>query len=50
MNEEELKQALKNMIFFRNDKDLYVFWRNVYQCLRRRMQGTCGPKNVVVKE
>lgn len=27
---EARKNAIKNMVFFRNDKSLYVFWRNVY--------------------
>ena len=31
---ERRKNAIKNMIFFRNDKPLYVFWRNVYKRYR----------------
>ena len=25
------KKAIQNMIYFRNDKPLYIFWRNVYK-------------------
>ena len=25
------KRAIRNMIYFRNDKPLYIFWRNVFR-------------------
>lgn len=28
---EARKNAIRNMIYFRNDKPLYIFWRNVYK-------------------
>ena len=28
---EARKNAIRNMIYFRNDKLLYIFWRNVYK-------------------
>ena len=28
---EARKNAIQNMIYFRNDKPLYLFWRNVYK-------------------
>ena len=31
---EEYKNAIRNMICFRNDKPLYIFWRNIYKHYR----------------
>jgi hypothetical protein len=31
---EARKNAIQNMIYFRNDNPLYIFWRNVYQYYR----------------
>lgn len=28
--EEKIKNAQRNMIFFRGDKNLHTFWKNVY--------------------
>ena len=28
---EARKNAIRNMIYFRNDKPLYIFWQNVYK-------------------
>lgn len=28
------KNAIQNMIYFRNNKPLYIFWRNVYKYYR----------------
>ena len=33
-NIEARKNAIQNMIFFRSDQRLYIFWRNVYKCYR----------------
>ena len=33
-NIEARKNAIQNMIFFRNDQRLYIFWRNVYKRYR----------------
>ena len=32
---EARKNAIQNMIYFRNDNPLYIFWRNVYQYYRK---------------
>ena len=31
---ERYKNAIQNMICFRNDTSLYIFWRNVYKRYR----------------
>ena len=31
---EARKNAIRNMIYFRNDQPLYIFWRNVYKHYR----------------
>lgn len=28
---EARKNAIRNMIYFRNDKPLYIFWRNIFR-------------------
>lgn len=28
------KRAIRNMIYFRHDKRIYIFWRNVYKHYR----------------
>ena len=33
-NIDARKNAIQNMIFFRNDQRLYIFWRNVYKRYR----------------
>ena len=32
--QDRRKNAIQNMIFFRNDQRLYIFWRNVYKRYR----------------
>lgn len=31
---EARKNTIRNMIYFRNDKPLYIFWRNVFRHYR----------------
>ncbi|MGP1577612.1 MAG: hypothetical protein ACTTH7_09085 [Treponema sp.] len=31
---DRYKNAMQSMIFFRNDRRLYIFWRNVYKRYR----------------
>ncbi len=34
------EQVIKSMTFFRHDKYMYVFWRNVYNCLYSNVSGS----------
>lgn len=36
--EEKIKNACRNMIQFRHDQHLYIFWRNVWREFRRRYE------------